>query len=153
VVGGLHADQFYVPLPWPETPLAMNVAWMATDFTEENGATLVVPGSHRFPPPAVRGPRVRHGDALPLEAPAGTAAVIDGRLWHQTGENRTDDERRIGLFAYYVKPWLRAQEVWPASLDSEVRRAATPVLRELVGDVLFSSLGAVNGQPLDGPRF
>lgn len=52
LVGGLHADQLYVPLPWPEGPLAMNVAWLATDFTSINGATLVVPVSHRRNPPA-----------------------------------------------------------------------------------------------------
>jgi hypothetical protein len=152
-VGGLHADQFYVPLPWPETPLALNVAWLATDFTAANGATLVVPGSHRRPPPPIDAPRARCPEAVPLEAPAGTAAVLDGRLWHQTGENRTRDDRRIALFAYYVKPWLRTQEVWPVSLDPEVRRRATPLLRELVGEVQYATLGGINGQPLDGPRF
>lgn len=153
VVGGLHADQLYVPLPWPEGPLAMNVAWLATDFTSANGGTLVVPGSHRRNPPTGGGPRVRHSECVPVEAPAGTAVILDGRLWHQTGENRTSNERRIGLFAYYVKPWLRAQEVWPASLDPEVRRNASPLLRELVGEVQYASLGGVNGQPLVGPRF
>ena len=153
IVGGLHADQFYVPLPWPDGPLAMNVAWLVTDFTDANGATLVVPGSHLRNPPSPGGPRDRHPESVPVEAPAGTAMVLDGRLWHQTGENRTSDERRIGLFAYYVKPWIRTQEVWAASLDPEVRRTASPLLRELVGEVLYASLGAVNGQPLVGPRF
>jgi hypothetical protein len=153
-VGGLHADQFYVPLPWPEGPLAINVAWLATDFTEENGGTLVVPGSHRRAPLAFDTlPRERHPEAVPIEAAAGTAAILDGRLWHQTGENRTQSERRIGLFAYYVKPWLRTQEVWPVSLDAGVRARATPVLRELVGEVQYATLGGVNGQPLDAPRF
>ena len=153
LVGGLHADQLYVPLPWPEGPLAMNVAWLATDFTAANGATLVVPGSHRRNPPSGVGPRMRHDECVPVEAPAGTAVILDGRLWHQTGKNRTTDERRIGLFAYYVKPWLRTQEVWPVSLDPDVRRDASPLLRELVGEVQYASLGGVNGQPLVGRRF
>lgn len=152
VVGSVHVDQFYVPYPWPPTPMAVNVAWLVTDFTDANGATLVVPGSHLRPPP-VGLAKTRLAEAVPLEAPAGTAAVLDGRLWHQTGANRTTDERRIGLFAYYVKPWLRTQEVWPASLDPEVRRKATPLLRELVGEMQYATLGAVNGQPMDGPRF
>jgi len=153
-VGGLHSDQFYVPQPWPEGPLAINVAWLPTAFTAENGATLVVPGSHRRPPLAFDTlPRARHPEAVPLEAPAGCAAILDGRLWHQTGENRTQNERRIGLFAYYVKPWLRTQEVWPVSLDPAVRKRATPLLRELVGELQYATLGGVNGQPLDAPRF
>ena len=152
VVGGLHADQFYVPLPWPDGPLAMNVAWLVTDFTRSNGGTLVVPGSHRRNPPTP-GLRARHPECVPVEAPAGTALILDGRLWHQTGENTTADERRIGLFAYYVKPWMRTQEVWPVSLDPAVRAAATPLLRELVGETQYATLGGVNGQPLVGPRF
>ncbi|MFP6837824.1 MAG: phytanoyl-CoA dioxygenase family protein [Pseudomonadales bacterium] len=43
----LHADQGYVVPPWPEIPLACNVAWLLDDFTEENGGTCYVPGSHR----------------------------------------------------------------------------------------------------------
>lgn len=149
--GPLHCDQFYVPPPWPDTPLAANAAWLVTDFTAANGATMVVPGSHRRPAPlpAVTPP----DDAVPVEAPAGTVMVLDARTWHQTGANTTVDEHRIGLFAYYVKPWLRTQEVWPASLDAEVRAHATPLLRELVGEVQYATLGGVNGQPLDAPRF
>ena len=148
--GFLHTDQFYADDR--DELLAMNVAWLVTDFTRENGATLVVPGSHRRRLEQV-GLTDPHPEAVPLEAPAGTAAVLDGRLWHQTGPNATTDERRVALFAYYVKPWIRTQEVWPVSLDPEVRKSATPLLRELVGDVQYMSLGAVGGQPLDGPRF
>lgn len=99
------------------------------------------------------GLRVRHDECVPVEAPAGTAMILDGRLWHQTGDNRTNEERRIGLFAYYVKPWLRTQEVWPVSPDPKVRQNASPLLRELVGEVQYASLGGVNGQPLVGRRF
>lgn len=149
--GALHCDQFYVPPPWPDGPLAANAAWLVTDFTAANGATMVVPGSHRrsAPTPTTQPP----DDAVPLEAPAGTVMVLDGRTWHQTGANTTDEEHRIGLFAYYVKPWLRTQEVWPVSLDPAVREEASPLLRELVGDLQYATLGGVDGQPLDGPRF
>lgn len=149
--GPLHCDQFYVPPPWPDTPLAANAAWLVTDFTAANGATMVVPGSHRRPaPPPLSAPP---DDAVPVEGPAGTVMILDGRTWHQTGANTTAGERRIGLFAYYVKPWLRTQEVWPASLDPEVRSGASPLLAELIGEERYLTLGAVGGQPLDEPRF
>lgn len=44
----LHADQGYVIPPWPPEPLVANVIWMVDDFTEDDGATLMVPGSHRL---------------------------------------------------------------------------------------------------------
>ena len=43
----LHTDQQYLPPPYPPVPLGANALWMLTDFTERNGATHVVPGSHR----------------------------------------------------------------------------------------------------------
>jgi ectoine hydroxylase-related dioxygenase (phytanoyl-CoA dioxygenase family) len=147
--GVLHSDQFYVP--WHDRPYAANVAWLITDFTAANGGTRVVLGSHlrgRAPQPGESAP-----DAIPLEAPAGTAAVLDARLWHQTGPNTTRDEHRIGLFAYYIRPFLRAQENWAVSIDAQVRRNASPVLKELLGETPYLTLGAVDGQPLDGPRF
>lgn len=149
--GPLHADQLYLPLPWPPYPVAANAAWLLTDFTARNGATLVAPGSHqweRAPAPGEPCEQLR-----PLEAPAGTAVLLDGRTWHRTGPNGSPDEHRVGLFAYYVRPYLRTQEVWHVSLDPEVRAAATPLLRELIGEQQFVTLGGVNGQPLDGPRF
>ncbi len=44
---GMHADQGYVPAPWPPYPMAVNVAWALDDFIEANGATRFVPGSHK----------------------------------------------------------------------------------------------------------
>ena len=109
----LHADQGYVPAPWPAHPLACNVAWLLDDFTEENGGTRFIPGSHRHghsPDPAAA------HDTVAIEAPAGSLLVMDGRVWHQTGENRSADCHRAALFGYYVLRWLRPQINWNAAL-------------------------------------
>lgn len=106
----LHADQIFVPEPWAAEPQGMNVAWCLDDFTEANGATRFVPGSHRLN----RAPRA--GDAgcatVPMEAPAGSIVVFESRVWHKTGFNRTEAERRAGVFAWYTKPIYRQQENW-----------------------------------------
>ena len=84
----LHADQGYATEPWPPVPLAVNVGWILDDFTEEVGATRYVPGSHRAggnPDPE------RTYETVPVEAPAGSLLVMDGRIWHQSGINRTPD--------------------------------------------------------------
>ncbi len=120
----LHADQGYVLPPWPSTPLACNVAWLLDDFTAQNGGTRYVPGSHLLG----HGPQANeHYDSVPIEAPAGAMMIMDGRLWHQTGRNRSSHGQRAALFGYYVLRWLRAQvswntALWPqtvASLDSD----------------------------------
>ena len=146
----LHADQSFVPPPWHQ-PLVSNIMWMLDDFTPENGATRVVPGSHKLQRGPDYGPDMP--ESVPVCGPAGTAMVFEGRLWHQTGANTTADERRHGILAYYCRPFMRQQENWFLSLDPAVLEAATPALRSLLGYDLYLSLGMVDGMPRQGPRF
>ena len=138
----LHADQIFVPEPWPADAQGCNVAWCVDDFTADNGATCVVPGSHllrRLPQPD------EHVDAVPLVAPAGTMVVFESRLWHRTGFNRTANQRRAGIFGWYTRPIYRAQENWFLSLDPMVRRYASDDLLVLFG-FRTEGLGLVNGE-------
>jgi fumagillin biosynthesis dioxygenase len=112
----LHADQGYVLPPWPAIPLACNVAWLLDDFNEPNGGTRYVPGSHRLG----HGPEPdKDYDTVAITAPAGSMMIMDGRLWHQTGENKTRDEQRAALFGYYVLRWIRPQMSWNTTLWPE----------------------------------
>lgn len=124
----LHGDQAIMPAPWPYAAVA-NVAWMIDDFTAENGATMVVPGSHvhQTHPDYANPPK-----AQPVIAPAGSAMVFDGRLWHGAGENFTDT-RRHGILAYYCRPFIRQQENMFLSLDKSVVDSASPRLKSLLG--------------------
>jgi ectoine hydroxylase-related dioxygenase (phytanoyl-CoA dioxygenase family) len=128
----LHGDQAILPPPWPRAEVC-NVAWMVDDFTATNGATVIVPGSHKFG---------NHPDysnlptGEPVIAPAGTAMVFDGRLWHGAGENRSN-KRRHGILAYYCAPYIRQQENPFLSVDRSVVEAASPRLRSLLGYVPY----------------
>ena len=128
---GMHADQGYVPAPWPPYPMAINVAWAIDDFTDENGGTRFVPGSHLKD----HGPDWSDGPegTAPVECPAGSIFVMDGRVWHQTGPNRSADRIRAGLFAYYVRPFIRTQWNWSMTIRSEQLEAMTPLMREMLG--------------------
>ncbi|MGA0599824.1 phytanoyl-CoA dioxygenase family protein [Caulobacter sp. KR2-114] len=136
----LHSDQQFVPFP---TPVAMvcNVVWMLVDFTAANGATRLVPGTHTLPPPTIRFTRDEAGErrlvraeapTVVAEAPAGSALVFDGRLWHGAGANTTDTPRPA-IFSYYCQPYLRQQENLPLSLLDEVYAELTEAERALVG--------------------
>ncbi len=70
---------------------------------------------------------------MPVEGPAGSIMVMDGRLWHQTGENRTGSVHRAALFGYYVQPWIRPQINWNAALPPEVAAGFDPAFREMLG--------------------
>ena len=138
----LHADQIFVPEPWPAAPQGLNVAWCLDDFTEANGATQFVPGSHRLN----RAPRPDEAGVatVPMEAPAGSAVVFESRVWHKTGHNRTAAEQRAGVFAWYTKPIYRTQENWFLSLRPEVRQFASDEALVLLG-YKTAGLGLVNG--------
>lgn len=139
--GVLHADQLFIPQPWPAAPQGANAAWAIDDFTAENGATRFVPGSHLLNrlPTADDQPT-----AIPYEAAAGTLIVFDSRLWHQTGANTTADQHRAAAFAWYHRPIYRTQENWFLSLDDSIRRNASDQLLRLLG-YKTKGLGLVNG--------
>jgi ectoine hydroxylase-related dioxygenase (phytanoyl-CoA dioxygenase family) len=127
---GMHADQGYVPAPWPPYPFALNVAWALDDFTEANGATRFVPGSHRQD----HGPDLADAaKTVPIECRAGSIFIMDGRVWHQTGVNRTKDQTRAGLFAYYVRPFIRPQWNWQMTITPEHLARMSPLMREMLG--------------------
>ncbi len=139
----MHADQIFVPEPWPSEPQGVNVAWLLDDFTEENGATCIAPGSHRLN----RSPRDEDKEARlqPLIAPAGTMVAFESRIWHRTGFNRTKDQRRAGVFAWYTRPIYRTQENWFLSLNPSVRQFASDDMLVLLG-YRTQGLGLVNGR-------
>ena len=101
-----------------------NAMWMLTDFTADNGATLVVPGSHlsgRQPDPGLDD----NADWVPAVGTAGTAVVFEGRTWHSTGENRTKG-MRIGLTTNFCAPQFRQQENFLLGTRPEVLESASP---------------------------
>ncbi len=140
--GMLHADQIFVPRPWPPEPQGMNVAWLLDDFTADNGATEVVPGSHRAGDDV--DPAALSSQAVPVIAPAGTLMVFESRLWHRTGCNRSSAPR-AALFGWYTRPIYRTQENWFLSLDDEVVAQASDDLLVLLG-YRTQGLGLVYGR-------
>ncbi len=81
---GLHSDDGLVSVPRPRMPMMVTTIWTFTDFTESNGATRVVPGSHLFDHEPRKGEPVEH---IAAEMPAGSVLVVNGGTWHCGGAN------------------------------------------------------------------
>ena len=128
----LHSDQSLVtPQPWV-APWAMNIIWCLTDVTPENGATLYIPGSHKW---QTRGdvPADAYRQLRPFEARAGAIIAMEGRLWHTSGANVTADQDRALLFGYYTRTFLRPQVNWNAGMSMENQATLSPRMRQWLG--------------------
>ena len=155
----LHSDQWWMPQPVaPEAPnprvseitrgvgdaldpapahhaiapaMAVNAMWMVSDFTAANGATRIVPGSHRAgcqPDKSVP----HRVETLVLEGPAGSACVFDARLWHGAGANLSG-EARYGITTVSAAPQTRPLENYTRGLRPEVFARLTPARARRLG--------------------
>ncbi|HVX20470.1 MAG TPA: phytanoyl-CoA dioxygenase family protein [Acidimicrobiales bacterium] len=132
----VHADDQMLPLPRPHVPIVCNTMWAITDFTEANGATRVVPGSHRrdhAPTP------LQPYHTVPAEMAKGDVLVWVGSLWHGGGPNRTD-HRRVGIAMNYCAGYIRQQENQQLGVPPALVRTFTSRLRELVGYSVYNGL-------------
>lgn len=132
----IHADDQLIPIPKPHPAVVCNTMWALTDFTEENGATRLVPGSHLRGSDPVIGERY---DTIPAEMPKGSVLVWHGSLWHGGEANRTD-ERRIGIAMNDCAGFIRQQENQQLGIPREVARRFSARLRELVGYGVYNGL-------------
>lgn len=131
----IHADDQVIPLAKPHAPLVCNSMWALTDFTEANGATRLVPGSHLKPNPEYGGTY----ETIAAEMPRGSVLIWDGALWHGGGANRTDT-RRTGIAMNYCAGFVRQQENQQLGVPPEMVRGFAPRLQELVGYGVYRGL-------------
>ena len=171
----LHTDQWWAPAPTrrerralpigsmtrqcfdtdealDEAPMVApaaccNIMWMLDDFTEENGATRIVPRSHLY---GRQPDHERDKDIVTVGAtgPAGNAMVFDGRLWHGTGAN-VGNSRRKGLLTTFCGPQFRPQENFTVGTRPEVRAEASDDLLELLGFGVWCGYGRTGNPQID----
>lgn len=132
----LHTDQLYVDF-WTPKPLVANIAWMLDEFTDANGGTRVIPGSHLRP----RQPEDTPEATIAAEGPAGSALVFDGRLIHGTGANRTTDKMRHGILAYHCRGFMRQQENFFLGIDPQFETPEEEDLLRRLGYGIWAGLG------------
>ena len=150
----LHRDDSLWPAPGERYPMSMQTMFAFSDFEAENGATRVVPGSHRWPdakhyeqanwrkfgrPKLDLSP----DEIVPVEMPAGSCFVWSGFLFHGGGSNTTADRVRRSLILGYSLGWLRAEANQTLVYPPEVAKHFPRRLQELLGYQLHGILGGI----------
>jgi ectoine hydroxylase-related dioxygenase (phytanoyl-CoA dioxygenase family) len=129
---GLHAD--WHEAVGPGDYQVCNSIWLLDDFTTENGATRVVPGSHRWgkmPGEMMSDPAAPHPQEKLLLAPAGTVAIFNSHTWHGGTLNRTPSPRRA-IHSYWCRRSQPQQLEQQKYLDAETRSRFSPAVRHLL---------------------
>jgi ectoine hydroxylase-related dioxygenase (phytanoyl-CoA dioxygenase family) len=138
----LHCDDAIYPLPKPHPPVVVNTMWPLDEFTQENGATRFVPGSHRWEPG--RHPTDADDVAMATMMP-GSAMFYLGSLWHGGGANQTG-KPRLGVILEYAAAWLRPQENHCLAVPRATVSQLPQRLQELLGYNIYPPfVGYVDG--------
>jgi ectoine hydroxylase-related dioxygenase (phytanoyl-CoA dioxygenase family) len=138
----LHRDEVvwsYLPQPHAEVQVASVIA--LEEFSAGNGATCVVPGSHRWP----RERQAELGEGVAAEMAAGSAVIYLGSTIHGGGPNTTADRRRRGMHLSYTLGWLRTEENHYLSTPPEVARTLSRQAQELLGYAAHDAIATGGG--------
>ena len=138
----LHADNNWLPAPFPAHNMLLTGCWACDEFTKEGGSTLVIPGSQNLR-------RHPNGDetkakpgAIAIECPPGSVAMWDGNIWHANWPRETDGERVV-CHITYTRLMMRPVEDYSAHADDLIE-AHGETMAQLLGreDFLASPNGA-----------
>ena len=140
----LHHDDGFYPFPRPRKPFGAALIWAIDDFTADNGATLVYPGSHKWGD--VSPGDIDESKLVPAVMPAGSAVFFLGTLWHGAGANTTD-KPRLAATTQYCEPWARQQENYSLAISRERAKQCSDTVQSLLGySMQFPFIGFVNGR-------
>lgn len=139
----LHPDDGHCLPPRPRRHLGVSAVWALDDFTADNGATQVLPGSHLWKQTTADAddPRIRT-----IEMPAGSALVFLGTTLHRGGAN-TSDKVRLGITPQFCEPWIRQIETMTLAVPPETAAQYSPQVQSLLGYALYPPfIGYVDGR-------
>ena len=137
-----HTDDAFYLVPRPRATLGFSTIWAIESFTEENGATELIPGSHRW---GMEHPDDRTHDVVSAVMPAGSVVLFDAGLWHRGGGNASKGTR-LAVSAQYCQPWLRPQESQLLIVPPERARGCSPRILSMLGYSIHPPfLGQVDG--------
>lgn len=136
----LHRDDGTYPFRHPSPPCVINTIWALDDFTQDNGATRVVPGSHRWDDRR----QASEPETVPALMARGSVLLIDGALHHGGGSN-VSAQSRTALLLSYSLGWLRPGENPQLAVPPQQAKHLPQQLRDLLGYKTHGFLGTFEG--------
>jgi hypothetical protein len=140
----LHHDDGFYPLARPRAAVSAATIWAVDDFTEDNGATMVLPMSHLW---GERTPaEIDRAALVHAVMPAGSVVFFLGTLWHGAGANRSR-ATRMAATAQYCEPWARQQENYSLAISRDRVKLCSETIQGMLGySMLFPFIGFVDGR-------
>lgn len=139
----LHPDDGMVSLPRPHPATMVTTLWALSEFTAENGATRLIPGSHADP--AIMPSPESQGRTIQAEMPRGSVVILNASTFHGGGANSTPDIDRYGLSIQFVAGWCRQQQNLMLGTPRELVANYPRRLQELIGYSIYRNvMGHVN---------
>jgi len=124
----LHRDGGIYPFRHPHPPTILAAMWACTDFTAENGATRLAPGSHLWD----HDRQAREDEVIAAAMPAGSVLFYVGGVIHGGGANIAN-AKRTGIAIQYSLGWLRQEENLHFAVSPELARTLPDRLARLIG--------------------
>ncbi|MCW5636875.1 MAG: phytanoyl-CoA dioxygenase family protein [Rubrivivax sp.] len=154
----LHFDDSFYHVPRPRPAYGVSVFWPIDEFTAENGATEIIPGSHRWGDevpvgaafeksfmPGFVAPEEHHPGLEPAVMPAGSLMITMGTLWHRGGANRSAGSRLV-ITPQYCVAWGRQMESMLLAVPPEIVASYPERVQQLLGYSIHPPfMGHVNG--------
>jgi ectoine hydroxylase-related dioxygenase (phytanoyl-CoA dioxygenase family) len=129
---GLHYDDNFYKVPRPRPAMSVSMIAAIDDFTEQNGSTVIVPGSHTWGPADQNSLPKALAAKRSVVMKAGSCIVFLGTLIHGGGANHSNAPR-LAITFQYCEGWLRQQENFFLSIPKEIARTMPPRVQELLG--------------------
>ena len=127
----LHADQAYFPEPFPAHNMMLTCCWATDEFTLENGATTVMPGTNALLRHPTEEETKTPQNMMTMDCPAGSVAIWDGRVWHANAPKTTDGQRVV-LHTSYQRMVVRPNEDFSHIADEMIEEYGEP-MAQLMG--------------------
>ena len=140
----LHQDDGLWPIPRPHPHFVCNALVALDDFDLDNGATHIVPYSHKW----YDRPVDQSVETMRVTMKSGTMLMWEGGLWHGGGANTSENRERLGFFMSHNVAYLRPQEIQLVSVPRDVARQVPKPLQRLLGYHRFG-LGVDGRDPID----
>ena len=151
----MHADQQAIPLVL-DRPVMFAMMICLSDFEADMGATVIAPGSHRFPLPQLDADPAEQlkeigSELVTLTAPAGSALFWESRTWHGQGGS-TSDKSRVSIGSIWAQHFVKPQDFFPAIVHDDVYETLTDADKEVLGFRVVREFGGAIGPRSPGDR-